>query len=106
MPVEDVREKPPGVLFGISLRYVHRHVVDQPMDEGGDLFLPVGQVLVGVIRLRRRPVDHRARFDQFGTQRLQPIAQLPRRAAIVAVVVLDDGSVLILDSFDVVQLKG
>src|SRR5262245_48357254 len=33
MPVEDIREKPPRVLFGASLRYVHRHVIGQPMDE-------------------------------------------------------------------------
>src|SRR6266446_10450681 len=56
VPVEDIGEKPLGVLFGASFRYVHRHAVGQTTDEPPNPLLPIGQILTGVPCLRKRPV--------------------------------------------------
>src|SRR5262249_55068584 len=63
VPIEDIREKPPGVLLGVSLGHVHRHAISQTMDERCNLLLPVGQILTGVARLWKRPVNDCARVD-------------------------------------------
>ena len=73
------------------LLVIHGHVMSEAIDKRGDLLLPVGQILSGLSRFRRRPIDDRTRLDQPGTHVLQPVAKLPGRQAVVAVVTLDGG---------------
>ena len=87
VPVQHLREQPPTVLLGRLL--VLGDIVREPLDEFRDALLALARL--AILRLDvRGPRDRLARLGlEQRALRLEPVAEAPRRDAVVAVVRLD-----------------
>ena len=105
MPVENIRQDPASLLLGASFLEVRRHLGGEARSDLGDPSLPFAHRLGGFRRPGSRPRQADAIRDQPGPDALEPVAQLERRDAVVAVVAGDDALHVTGDAGDIVELQ-
>ena len=93
------------MLLARSLCWIDRYTVRQPLDEPGNFLLPVAEVLSRLPRSRCRPLDHRTSSEEVGADLFQPVAQSPRRNAIVPVISRDGGPFFLADVAEIAELQ-
>ena len=89
MPVEQVREQPPPVLFVVLIRERLWNAHQQPLTQGCDALSAVVQFLRRVPILRRRPWHGCARRLQVSSELFQPVSKAKGGDAVILVVAFD-----------------